>query len=655
MAATRGIITDATPLVSVRFDDGDLAQVSDIEIFLRLGIPVTAAINIENIRPFGASPSRMSVNDLIHLKSIAARHLTSFEIAQHGNTTWTREADIEDYTWAQVLAEVDPSQIEALGLGKVSVYLQPGDVAIRPWCRGHATMIADALSKVGIDYAIGLRDTIYSTCFWATPGSVIDYHEGNGRNALGLLRPGHVTDPYAIPGAGIVDLGSFVVPRRAGNPQAQTAWLLGVDAGNAVNDFDLTWQFKLSRILAIGASFLVGLHGAARSNLQAVSFQAGAAVAADHMNYEIVASHLRDLQAAGLLRCVTLSDWAAHVYGQYAPGTELINNPDAIVPTQLLNDDAAGDICAPAGWTAYGPGVTAWDSGQIFTGAPADGNANQLMDDSVNEPEIENVVGANAVGVRGRLGAIVLRPGGVAEWTGILLKYQALTPGHYTLELDVEDQSLSAGQSFTFRDVHIIGHRWRRIAKDHFDDPNTDVLVGETCHLLWEDRYYNGSSPGAGNDTKLVMEFHLPENAKADHVYKGTHDPASMADDDFFDIGAGAVNTPATVALAGVQVGGAVRVFHAADVSALNIEGEIVAGEELRIRLHNKSGGVVDIPSGEWAAAADREVENIHQIDRGEICTRWDYSLGFSVVVDGAQGSFTIGGARLFYNGPSGK
>ena len=151
------------------------------------------------------------------------------------------------------------------------------------------------------------------------------------------------------------------------------------------------------------------------------------------------------------------------------------------------------------------------------------------------------------------------------------------------------------------------------------------------------------------------MEFHLPENAKADHVYKGTHDPASMADDDFFDIGAGAVNTPATVALAGVQVGGAVRVFHAADVSALNIEGEIVAGEELRIRLHNKSGGVVDIPSGEWAAAADREVENIHQIDRGEICTRWDYSLGFSVVVDGAQGSFTIGGARLFYNGPSGK
>jgi len=666
--ATRGVVTDPRPHIAVRLDDGSIDQVSDLKWFRHYRIPCTMVLNFNSLRTSGeAHPSKVAYTNRMlrtQVRDAVRQHKAlgiPIEAAQHSNSNWTGYGDA--MTYQEILDEVDPTEMMAYLDVECPTYVQPGDAGVNDWCKANREQIVKALREHGIQYAFGLvpasadrtlgangivnATTEALNLMWATENSDgVVFQNGFGQ------RPGLCNDPHAFGDAYTIDLGSVVVTR--GDRTDPTAvdplsgaepWHLGLDngLGSADGDFDAdvdrTWTWRYMRMLAMGLSGMVAMHGERRTNDQNVTLTtSGTKKYPDHFSVRHVLATLRALEDAGFIKLCLGSELGQHLYSDYAPGTELLQNPQTKIPHREINDMAVGDLPYPAGMTSAIAGQNARTLGStIFIRHTAD-DANGII---TTPTPVADSLGPGVTGVRGKTGGWGMRTGvSNDQYLETYMGFCGLPHGHYRLVFDLnhEDGALRLAKMMA------VGERY---ALDVHDFLNLQTGVqGHVYQNQTPFAHFDGvqSNPQDGKPGTFEFPFYLPKEALAELTGK----VASWA---MGTLANGASDTQ-VVAVTGASsgLGQSIICRYEEDLKGCTISGEITGEDEVTVTVTNNTGAGQTITTGDLYVAVPLPAHGYNRAERLTALGPWVYQAQFRFAKDGTSEAL-FSDVRLYYDG----
>ncbi len=689
-AAIRGTVTDAIPRLAIRMDDGTRGEYEDAIEFLKLGIPVTLAVNFDNLKDTGpinpypsTTPSiglnsRMSKAQIRELIRIAKDHGTELELAQHSNTNWSGFTQAK--TYEEIRAELSTTNIVDEFDQPVRVYVQPGGTIRDTYVGKELGSINQALRDEGLQFAIGLFDTPAGSdrqdINMAAPlgmlSSAMDHNSptdstGGFQNTTGM-RPGILDDPYVFPDAATVDIGTLVLPRgveNGSNPplpdlnSGAIGWLLGEDntgagtCGAAAGDWDKTIQFRIFGALAGNMSLQLAFHGEKRSNdtvytSLSTGQGAGGEKLPNSMSARHMASLIKRLWLAGHIIPVTLFDWCSYIYSDYADGVDLIGNDNLGIPMFDADEriDALGDMPWPRGMGM--PHV-----GQNSFPPTASGNIHNSMAAPTgmryaSPLDVKAIIGADVAGIRGRAGGMILRANDDADYGTLNFRSPYLAPGRYRFRFDASNYTTGA---FRFSELSVYGTRLYRLTEQNLatqGDYQAEALYLPVFADGGQFKQLNVLDQPAGL-MHFELYFDCPRDGDPWVTKRISVDSGSIADGATAVVGGG----PHTITHPDLQPGNEIRCWtDEALPDGVWITGEITERNGttnqavLVVTIHNESGSAFD--PGSVAHSVWCKLDRLRRPMLSSPMGPWIYQLTAQVAKDTATAA-TLGNFHLDY------
>lgn len=627
-------LTTGIPLIAIRYDDGSWCQIDNIKEWLRRQIPVTMAINWNNLRDGGPldpggpyTPMRKA--DLIGLLEFAEKHNTRLEFVQHGNTNM--EGWLDDGGWDELLAELDTSQIAAETGQTEFGFIEPGNTEQLTRAQYNAFFLLSALRESGIVWAQGIFDYFNDneldgdTLSLAGMFTNGDFLYGNPsaitngvQAAVGGLVPDRSIDPYSLPRPTTIDLGSYFVVR--GMSDGEGGWLespgsgvapwalgadnngLGAEGGSVTADLEYIAQWFICRALGLGLWSMYGFHGDVRSDTAVISkLSAGRgssgtpAALPGHFSSPYLAWFFDKLRDKGHCRMGTANDWAREVVSGFAEGTDVVENPELAMPFYDIGarEDALPDLPFVRGFSLKGVGSTS----QSRLSFPVRMGSNPDSDGRYS-PDPTSFMGANEVGYLGRPGGITLRKNGDTETYEVAMGRAGLASGLYRVSFNVHGYS-GTSAAFTVRSVQALGFRTRFRSEDAFESGLTEVLP--EFHVLRSSDVFKQMS-GRAAGSRIVLHLDLPSVAAPHATAAATGAVTNLADDDEVTVG--------TVTIAGAHQGANAFAFPetVALPAGVTVRASITGRDTVAIIVRNTSGSPVSIGIAEtrWIAVVEK-------------------------------------------------
>ncbi len=519
----RPTVDSAIPWVAVRFDDNRDGAYDNGEIagFLRLGIPVTLAINADQMGTAGNS-TWGEIRDLIALSHQFEG--AEIEIAQHGNTNLAEGLEttykelIDNLTTGTRTNATESNEIEReLGGHMVPrVYVQPGDPAPKTFAMRNRGVMASVLDSLNFEFALMTHSAADSTGMVFNHPHALATDQLTTPNQIWGFRPGDVHDPYFMPEAFTVDLGNRVV-ERSGSEWTErygittSSWLLkdksGV-GGSPDLDGETTWQNLLYSRLGSNLGFVVAMHDSAATDAETPTGLTGVSVG--HFSPAHIAGTLKRLEERGHIKLVTLSDWCRWVTsGGYRPGTDLIANPGMLMPQFDIGDTSGVEYNYIRGLGSLGFAANAHSglsSGGTLATLKIGTNAKYIRtgDTGANSTHPAERVGASVTGYAGRPGGLLMASTGISQLT---VGIGQLAPGRYRFSI-----MTSAENDLTIKELHLSVASKAFQAELSWENGGasvyTDTLVTYTFRDI--DRVITENAGGQWHE--LPLEFVIPDN-----------------------------------------------------------------------------------------------------------------------------------------------
>lgn len=486
----------ALPHVLVKFDDGrvgndpDNPVKSQVAAFLRRGLPVSLAINANSI----GSGSSMSWQDIRDLQDFAESHGTVLHLQTHFNGNLATPFALSHQ---EIVDELDPSLILRETGYRVRSAVLPGDAGRQEFQRrnrDYLNSIADSLGIWWIQHIVPTDSTeIVNFVPSAETLDAVESAPSNyvlGGSFLSFVRPGMGIPRQTVPTAGINDVtGATAVERVASWPSqydsvkyydpnehylyggehltgvippSHDGWTLTGNGANPATTAAYTqtlWHYMASR-LANNFGFTITLHDSAQADLASAitgidDTEIDRAFSPDHLAWVLAMLSRTSLPDGTPVRphikVAGPEDFFRWSTGEFAPGTDLIDNPAMEVPQYAVGDTlgATSEYVWPRGLTAIGvqssaqPNTTAW-----LRTLDREQSGNVAKYDRTADNNPYDLIGASVTGVRGRAGGIALD----TTVNTVKLSYGNLMPGRYRLSIAVKQ---SAAASMTLQEYHL--------------------------------------------------------------------------------------------------------------------------------------------------------------------------------------------------------
>lgn len=528
------LVDSAIPRVYVVFwdgRDGDADNViGQVQSFLRRGLPVALGLVTDSVGTSGF----LTWDEIRGLQRFAYSKGTSLHFIQHTNSnlsdtpaSLTHEDIVNDFETSAFLDEVG-YRVRVAGI--------PGGDARFNWHRRNIHYVADTLDSLGIWYTIGSarRDSTQSVSHIAAQYNFND-QVGTRSNYLDdtILRggrPGQNIWRHDLP-LPSGDLGQLVVERTAYTgpyepyeatsgdtftsygqerftgiepPRAAEWTLTGNGAtANAGGVWNRTWAWFYSRSLALNYGFGVATHDSAEASDLATppTGISDAEYAAGAWSPEHIAWTLAMLQAKGHIKVVGVEEWAEWITGEWAPGTDLIDNPYCEIPQFAIGDTLLATSEYP------------WIRGLSDQGAALSGQS--AINFPIRQFSIEQTggvakwdrggvdphvaAGKMVTGVRGRAGGISMNG---TNPNIIRLTKGGLPPGKYSFSMDIN--AANTVNIFDFQTANLIrGFKLNASAETGFAPAYSDSLM----LWKWTD---DGIGPLNTNYVNRWYNFYIP-------------------------------------------------------------------------------------------------------------------------------------------------
>lgn len=580
MTAEREIVTDPTPRICIRYDDGSLDQLEDVPKFLERGIPVSLALNWGTLRDEGGRfgpvigpTTRLTKQQIRHLQSVARDNGTELELCQHSNFNWSKFFDgsnhnFGSYTWDEIVPEVDPSEMEDYFGQKVKVYVQPGDPEPNDFVRSIRELVIEALREVGIDYAIGLEPRVQAEDF-GDPDTfrgapVHGYWNSQTLVDLGLnqptliqARPGFIPfctapDPYRIPGQWTADLSGLVITRgtrTAGAPgpdpkSGAPGWILGENnngagvEGNPKTDAEKEIRWLIYQALGFGQNIGIALHGMGRTDASDIALSTGTGPLPGHFSAQHLADLIARLAAAGHLIPTTASGLCRVAYADWAENVDVFGNPSMAVPQQDIDDlgDGVPEYAAPRGVCAILlNGRNEWsEHASIFA------DCEEGADYKFGPLDMRDVVGAAVAGPRGAPGGMILSANSDGNYTSAAMGRLDLPPGMYELSFIAHDYL--PNQDILLDDTYAIGVRHcvqtTKYAADSSNSGKPQTI--QTAYAVSSDKQEFIEVNDTLGLSVVRLPIHLPSDPDPVVTGRFVHSDQSVANGSSLVLGGGA-------------------------------------------------------------------------------------------------------------------
>ena len=425
-------LVDAKPWIALRFDDSIDDQYTEnyIKGCIDAGVPWSMAVITDNLGQAG-SMTVAQIQELIALSDAAG---VKWELTCHGNTGFESP---NTYGYAELLNELEPDQIEALFGVRPTFFSAPGDAKVVSWVirnRGLLSAVLDSMGYQYADFGYGSRDST-GLALWQPHVSLTS--DTTPSAGILAISPGHLrVDPYWLNATITLDVTNDTKVER----DASEAWGAtrydDYGTGNVARDsgsyFGTTWAYLYNYWIANGWGGIVAFHDSTQ---------------VENGIHHVIWT-LDKLRDEGFINLGTVSDLAHWAMGRYAPGTNLIVNPNSEAPSFAIGDTSGIHIpwlagfgspyAASANWsvsnaTCYNATVGSY--GQ-FDRAAADfpGTVTGLAVDGWG---FNN---ANTAANIGSDGGILINAANSAFW----MVRTMLPPGYYELTFALNQNTLQA-------------------------------------------------------------------------------------------------------------------------------------------------------------------------------------------------------------------
>lgn len=478
---------EALARVYIRFDDGRLGEDAgnpvkkQIAAFLRRGLAVAVSLNADNIGESGY----MTWADIRDLQAFARLHGTTLHIIQHTNGNFETPFLL---THDEIVAELETSEIFAETGYRPRFLAIPGDAGRREFFkrnRQYMQSVADSLGLWYTDYNTGLSQTTGDSTFSLSfePAVVdLDNYAAQRSNfktpdmgwmspMSSALRTELLSSTFDLGTVAVERVGSWPSQYDSAShftplshylygswnitgvepPRAVSEWTMTGKGGaaNATGLYRKTWANMYSSALATNRGFAVVLHDSASARtgdfatgITATEYNAGG-LSPEHMAWTLAM-----LQAKGHIKVVGPEEWAEWVTGEYAPGTDLINNPRMIIPQFDIGDTlgATSEYAIIRGLGTNGVNITNHSATSQFGSVPIENTGNvakyvrRVGSSSADSPYY--AIGDSVTGVRGRSGGAQMFADG-SNPGRVRLVFGNLRPGgRYLFSVDMLVPSL---------------------------------------------------------------------------------------------------------------------------------------------------------------------------------------------------------------------
>lgn len=396
----RTVTTDALPRFALRFDDGRAAQYEWIRrAVLKYGLPVGLSLNITTTLT-STTGNFMTPAQIEKLLALRGPNGAKVTLLQHWNDNGTNvknwpygtpNSDVTEDYLRDTVFDTTPF-VTNFGV-RPKVMVIPGDdngsrhdFYLRYW-----PFITRILNENGIEYVQtgsrgGAEGDPAPPRAVASNGTTVPVDgnpNANNRLVDEWYRPGMNPSPWWL-ATQTVDLGNNVVERPKAS-QWQTAISSGhikdmreapLPLGNSPSDgwtyegngldhtndavWTRTFRADLYRALAGNYGFIVVLHeedGTWKAGADDADIFGGLSEAEEigSMHFDTIFWLLARLQLAGHLKVVTNEEWGQWATSDWAPGTDLIGNPQCLIPQVDIGDTigAINEYFFPRGVSYY--------------------------------------------------------------------------------------------------------------------------------------------------------------------------------------------------------------------------------------------------------------------------------------------------------------
>lgn len=454
--------------------------------FLKKGIPISLAINYENLGTAGFATEADIVRIIAEFDSAGV----PIEIVQHGNSNF--ESGKEDWTYSDLQDELDPDDLETAFGRQVTAFAQPGQADALRFCRRNVHAIERVLRDSGIEYWDGAYgasadSTENVSGLWAAH-NIIDGVTNPGKSTFTDrgLRPGSEYHQYRLPSAQTADLNNFYFERDASETSINTSdftILADGDGTPADADWGLTIQYYLSGLIADRQGCVFAMHDSLQSD----------ATYAGKFSPVHFAWMLSELEDAGFIRLGTVSevyDWAT---SRWAKGTNLIPTSDLGSPMYVIGDTSGVEYPWIPGLGAKGAQGGSWVS-TAFPIPPPNGT-NGKPARTTNYPT--DVIGPSVTGYRGTTGGFQMNSTG----NRIYMMIYGLPMGYYRLSWT------TSGANVDIRGIELgMAGKYTRPGSGFVRGFPT---FGDTLITIYDHDGGDGGSVSSDNSTKWMSMNYL--------------------------------------------------------------------------------------------------------------------------------------------------
>ena len=522
LTTAKEVVDNAIPRIAVRWDDGRDNTMPQIAAFLRLGIPVTLALNADQIGTAG----NLTWENVRTLRRFAVRKGAGFEIAQHSNNNFdgnpwslTGYQDlVDEFTTDSIVAQLGEEM-------RPRVFVSPGEAANRHWMRRHRDVVASVLDSLGFEFAVmanGHIDSTGYTRFYPAHINTDTYTGLSGGASYGgaCYKPGDVRDPFWIPGGATKDLGNMIVERDGTEVgefgSVVDSWLLKDKAGvggSPTADFYQTWSHYYSVALAENLGFMIAMHDSAATDDAEVSGLTGTGVGVDggdgHFSPTHIAWTIKKLWEKGHIKPVLVSEWCRWVTGEYKDGIDLIANPGCLIPQHDIGDTNGVEMPWVRGLGMIGHTTTSYtslngNSGNPVGALPVGSNAKY---DRTETWDPFQIIGENVTGYMGRTGGIQFAS---SNNTRLNISKGNLRPGHYRFSIATD-----ATADIQLLEMHFAVALRAWLTKDAFEKTGTTAYADTVVTYVYRDANLV-MSESAGDWRTMEIEFEIPEGIPGD-------------------------------------------------------------------------------------------------------------------------------------------
>lgn len=555
------VITDFTPHLCVRFDDGTDIQYRDAKKFMDEGWDVEMLVNWGQI-DLNGKIGRKGVRDLV---DYAERKGVRCMISSHSNFNWTQQPSVDQYSLSEIEAELDYTDlVNVVGEENFSFgYIEPGGL-IKEEVQDNAYRIERVMRDLGYKFAWGLHGTLNTS---VGTGMDVDQHyilRNMVPNTDGQFEPWFgsrhwpncaFSNPFALPGPGTLDLSStcdvagtwngseWVKDRRSGaRPLAYGREADGIIAPGLTMeaDFDRTVHGRLEQELGFGGDMCVALHGSSRSAEGAFAEIEGV----DLTDYDTAGGyvHLRWLlsyyRAKGFVKPATALEITERACGVPAYGADVVGNPTLRLTTKdfpfmhEMPDEDIEDNERNESVDVMLPVVQGWGSASVAqptyrtSSFALDNSGTPVAGLSTLDPETGSYdyrdfnKNGNELWWPGEGGT--LRPDGEAVNTEVSLGRSPLRPGRYRFEFEVftaGDLILNTMGVRSFR-------QYRQTMNSLSSEQNRTTVRKERV-----ESGYNYTQLAVADNTPqtFTYEFYIPPHALPHLPPKVTNGPTTLS------------------------------------------------------------------------------------------------------------------------------